>query len=165
MRRAAHRACLGVYRAGVPLPCFVYHNKRNQMCWVDLPDLFVTLVIQGNQLAEWRNKAICSDINSNLDKLLILFEKIWRPRPESNRGARICSPLRNHSATRPSVKLLPNHLALPWSVPILIQTGLVKPLEANVENFSMGFHDEKTQGCSSRSGGICGRARLPLEKV
>ena len=26
---------------------------------------------------------------------------IWRPRPESNRGARICSPLRNHSATRP----------------------------------------------------------------
>ena len=26
----------------------------------------------------------------------------WRPRPESNRGARICSPLRNHSATRPS---------------------------------------------------------------
>ncbi len=25
----------------------------------------------------------------------------WRPRPESNRGARICSPLRNHSATRP----------------------------------------------------------------
>ena len=28
--------------------------------------------------------------------------KDWRPRPESNRGARICSPLRNHSATRPS---------------------------------------------------------------
>ena len=26
----------------------------------------------------------------------------WRPRPESNRDARICSPLRNHSATRPS---------------------------------------------------------------
>src|SRR5688572_8089881 len=25
----------------------------------------------------------------------------WRPRPESNRGTRICSPLRNHSATRP----------------------------------------------------------------
>ncbi len=29
-------------------------------------------------------------------------ENGWRPRPESNRGARICSPLRNHSATRPS---------------------------------------------------------------
>ncbi len=29
-------------------------------------------------------------------------EEEWRPRPESNRGARICSPLRNHSATRPS---------------------------------------------------------------
>ena len=26
---------------------------------------------------------------------------LWRPRPESNRGARICSPLRSHSATRP----------------------------------------------------------------
>jgi hypothetical protein len=26
---------------------------------------------------------------------------IWRPRPESNRGRRICSPLRDHSATRP----------------------------------------------------------------
>src|SRR4249919_3346565 len=26
---------------------------------------------------------------------------MWRPRPESNRGARICSPLRNHSATWP----------------------------------------------------------------
>lgn len=25
----------------------------------------------------------------------------WRPRPESNRDGRICSPLRNHSATRP----------------------------------------------------------------
>ena len=29
-------------------------------------------------------------------------QSAWRPRPESNRGARICSPLRNHSATRPS---------------------------------------------------------------
>ena len=27
--------------------------------------------------------------------------EVWRPRPESNRGARICSPLRNHSATWP----------------------------------------------------------------
>ena len=26
---------------------------------------------------------------------------LWRPRPESNRDRRICSPLRNHSATRP----------------------------------------------------------------
>jgi hypothetical protein len=25
----------------------------------------------------------------------------WRPRPESNRDGRICSPLRSHSATRP----------------------------------------------------------------
>ena len=28
--------------------------------------------------------------------------KAWRPRPELNRGTRICSPLRNHSATWPS---------------------------------------------------------------
>ena len=28
----------------------------------------------------------------------------WRPRPESNRGARICSPLRHHSATWPKVR-------------------------------------------------------------
>src|SRR5262245_19303395 len=25
----------------------------------------------------------------------------WRPRPESNRGKRICSPVHHHSATRP----------------------------------------------------------------
>ena len=30
------------------------------------------------------------------------WEKGWRPGPESNRGARICNPLRNHSATGPS---------------------------------------------------------------
>ncbi len=30
----------------------------------------------------------------------------WRPRPESNRGARICSPLRHHSATWPFLKPL-----------------------------------------------------------
>ena len=27
--------------------------------------------------------------------------KRWRPHPESNRGGRICNPLRNHSAMRP----------------------------------------------------------------
>ncbi len=27
--------------------------------------------------------------------------RFWRPRPELNRGTRICSPLRHHSATRP----------------------------------------------------------------
>jgi hypothetical protein len=32
----------------------------------------------------------------------------WRPRPESNRGARICSPLRNHSATRPHAGYSPD---------------------------------------------------------
>src|SRR3546814_13634587 len=28
-------------------------------------------------------------------------EQVWRPEPESNRRARICSPLRNHSAIGP----------------------------------------------------------------
>jgi hypothetical protein len=31
-----------------------------------------------------------------------LVDVNWRPRPESNRGARICNPLRHHSATWPS---------------------------------------------------------------
>ena len=29
------------------------------------------------------------------------YGEVWRPRPESNRGIRICSPLRHHSATWP----------------------------------------------------------------
>jgi hypothetical protein len=29
--------------------------------------------------------------------------KLWRPRPELNRGKRFCRPLRNHSATWPYV--------------------------------------------------------------
>ncbi len=29
------------------------------------------------------------------------FKDMWRPGPESNRRPRICSPLHNHSATRP----------------------------------------------------------------
>jgi hypothetical protein len=28
-------------------------------------------------------------------------ERFWRPDPESNRGARICNPLRHHSAIGP----------------------------------------------------------------
>jgi hypothetical protein len=32
---------------------------------------------------------------------VLVGENVWRPRPELNRGARICSPLRHHSATRP----------------------------------------------------------------
>ena len=34
---------------------------------------------------------------------------IWRPRPESNRCARICSPLHSHSATRPLLNEVPKH--------------------------------------------------------
>jgi hypothetical protein len=36
------------------------------------------------------------------DRAQITKGEGWRPRPESNRGARICSPLRHHSATRPT---------------------------------------------------------------
>ena len=36
----------------------------------------------------------------------------WRPRPESNRDRRICSPLRNHSATRPRYAGRPNALRM-----------------------------------------------------
>ena len=32
-----------------------------------------------------------------------LLAKLWRPRPELNRGKRFCRPLRNHSATWPCV--------------------------------------------------------------
>src|SRR3546814_14180190 len=31
-------------------------------------------------------------------------EQVWRPEPESNRRARICSPLRNHSAIGPQTQ-------------------------------------------------------------
>src|SRR5438045_8563291 len=33
----------------------------------------------------------------------------WRPEPESNRRARICSPLRNHSAIGPRAGPFPEH--------------------------------------------------------
>ena len=34
---------------------------------------------------------------------VVCTKEIWRPGRESNSGARICNPLRNHSATRPSL--------------------------------------------------------------
>lgn len=39
--------------------------------------------------------------HSGRRNLLAQGKESWRPGPESNRGARICSPLRNHSAIRP----------------------------------------------------------------
>ena len=32
----------------------------------------------------------------------------WRPHPESNRGARICNPLRHHSAIGPAKNRVPS---------------------------------------------------------
>src|SRR5918998_4306107 len=55
---------------------------------------------------------------------------MWRPRPESNRGARICSPLRHHSATRPS----------PWryqtEAPITRSRGAPRQERAGVTSFA-----------------------------
>jgi hypothetical protein len=48
----------------------------------------------------------------------------WRPRPESNRGARICSPLRNHSATRPSRLLSVNAPLLSRRLSHFVKEGL-----------------------------------------
>src|SRR5215216_1602359 len=41
----------------------------------------------------------------------IALEGEWRPEPESNRRARICSPLRNHSAIGPRRSALPDAFA------------------------------------------------------
>ena len=38
-------------------------------------------------------------------RFLLLSGSYWRPRPDSNRGERICSPLRHHSATWTIAKL------------------------------------------------------------
>ena len=45
--------------------------------------------------------AISISLTGQSDKIHMRSVKCWRPRPESNRGARICSPLRHHSATWP----------------------------------------------------------------
>ncbi len=54
----------------------------------------------------WRNG---SSPNCHTSKSCEQFQRVirldwvgWRPRPELNRGTRICSPLRHHSATRPT---------------------------------------------------------------
>ena len=43
-------------------------------------------------------------LENGLENAALILAKSWRPRPESNRGARICSPLRHHSATWPSAR-------------------------------------------------------------
>lgn len=62
-----------------------------------------------------RSKASCAlAVQSGVGPGVGLFKKVWRPRPELNRGTRICSPLRHHSATWPqrSVSGAPPHFAL-----------------------------------------------------
>src|SRR5665648_848661 len=46
----------------------------------------------------------------------VMQAKLWRPRPESNRGARIFSPLRHHSATWPILKPLIRDRPPPLSI-------------------------------------------------
>ena len=61
----------------------------------------------------------------------------WRPRPESNRGTRICSPMRHHSATWP--------LALSYHDRRRMKSGLVRAGRGAVRAW--------------RSSGRCGRSR------
>ena len=49
-----------------------------------------------------------------------LWERSWRPRPELNRGTRICNPLRHHSATWPLGRFL---LGLGCSVKMQLHKG------------------------------------------
>ena len=47
--------------------------------------------------------------NGSMMLLCVLSDiRKWRPEPESNRRARICSPLRHHSAIGPLNNNLPN---------------------------------------------------------
>jgi hypothetical protein len=44
----------------------------------------------------------------------VFVRMCWRPEPESNRRARICSPLRHHSAIGPLNNNLPKQHAIMW---------------------------------------------------
>lgn len=69
----------------------------------------------------------------------------WRPRPESNRGARICSPLRSHSATRPRRSVTRGRLhrqgggsrPLPpageWAMPFAVKIGTTGVVDQDSE--------------------------------
>lgn len=69
----------------------------------------------------------------------LLFEFIgnWRPRPESNRDRRICSPLRNHSATRPRYADRPNALRMK-SAPVQGQSS--KNPVRSIADVDLGCH-------------------------
>ena len=55
-------------------------------------------------------------------------EKVWRPRPDSNRGTRICSPLRNHSATGPRSRLMVSPRRKHRRISALMQQGKIASL-------------------------------------
>lgn len=74
----------------------------------------------------------------------------WRPRPESNRGARICSPLRNHSATRPRASVRAGH-SIGW------RTSGVK---RHLCRFAMLVHIPIEQRCDREGKAPC-PDRLP----
>src|SRR5579872_2178511 len=58
-------------------------------------------------------------------RLYVDHSGFWRPEPESNRRARICSPLRNHSA------IGPGRAALWRGIALLVKPRLICPFVAS----------------------------------
>ncbi len=74
-------------------------KRKHEVCGTDdLGDIHIFCTNDGERPRRWRPAA---------EAVLWLFLpesqhlRVWRPEPESNRRARICSPLRNHSAIGP----------------------------------------------------------------
>ena len=74
-------------------------------------------------------------------------ERFWRPDPESNRGARICNPLRHHSAIGPergrellrfAAKVNPK-LYRPELMPYIVQIARLSRKRRNQDKFA-GIH-------------------------
>ena len=72
----------------------------------------------------------------------------WRPEPESNRRARICSPLRNHSAIGPHAKL-PHSLT---NGPGVGRTALVMGFDRLVKDSPMGLGGVRRDSYARRYG-------------
>ena len=83
--------------------------------------------------------SVCS-FEEILISALFYMDKTWRPRPESNRGTRICNPLRHHSATWPLVKD-------GVFVERIISERTPKPFEVGVVNVFFLFWEEKSGLC------------------
>ncbi len=74
--------------------------------------------------------------SGNLNVTPVWEARLWRPEPESNRRARICSPLRHHSAIGPSVVQLRKHY---------LRRHVVRP--PNADSRSKSSDRAPMQGC------------------